>query len=98
MVLPPPFGLMFGLFDLAITTFLGMATYYQTGYSPHHYSTCKWGGAEVWQVPNGTDSFFTVAGALNKTRSSAERMCRDYVEEWKYGVALTYMISSFHKC
>ena len=39
-------------------------------------------------MPEGTPSFFAVAGQVNATKASAEKMCFDYVEEWKYAIAI----------
>jgi hypothetical protein len=79
-----------GIFDTAIATMLGIAAHAQTTHQPHTFKACKFGGAETWGVPNGTESFFTVAGRLNHTVSSAERMCRDYVQEWQYSISIVY--------
>ncbi|OCK79624.1 hypothetical protein K432DRAFT_417213 [Lepidopterella palustris CBS 459.81] len=93
VLFPGPLVFIVGLFDLTIATMLGIATHLQSAYSPHTYSACRNGGAETWQVPNGTQSFFTLAGQLNATKTTPETMCRDYVEEWKYGVAMAVCYS-----
>ncbi|OCL05466.1 hypothetical protein AOQ84DRAFT_355945 [Glonium stellatum] len=89
---------MVGLVDSVFTVMMAIAAHLQTGYSPHSYSDCRHGTAETWQVPQGTPSFFHVAGQLNATKASAEKMCLDYVEEWKYGIAMVVLYSFIAGC
>ncbi|KAF2806448.1 uncharacterized protein BDZ99DRAFT_573960 [Mytilinidion resinicola] len=98
IIFPGPLVFLVGVFDTAIATMLSLALNSQTKHSPHTFGTCKWGGAETWQVPNGTESFFTVAGRLNSTVASSERMCRDYVQEWKYSMAIVTLYWTIALC
>ncbi|KAF2202578.1 hypothetical protein GQ43DRAFT_470795 [Delitschia confertaspora ATCC 74209] len=88
LCLPPPFSLIFGILDTAITVMLSISNHDLSPLVPHSTGACKNGGAEKWQVSNGTKSFFTLAGELNSTKATPFKMCKSYVEEWQYGLSI----------
>ncbi|PGG96810.1 hypothetical protein AJ80_09782, partial [Polytolypa hystricis UAMH7299] len=88
--------LVIGAFDLFLTVQMGIAVVLQSGYIPRNGGPCN--DADNWQVTgNMTKSFFYAQGATNATRIPADKICRGYVEEWKYGVAslVLYSLVSF---
>jgi hypothetical protein len=69
-----------GGFDLTIAVYVGIAATFQSGYVPFEPSKCQ--NAETWGISsNGVSSFFHVAGTLNPSRNSAEKVCQDFVKE-----------------
>jgi hypothetical protein len=86
----PPLNLPFAVMDSIITVYIAIATHLQTAYTPHHKSHC--GDAHSWQRPsNATESFFEAAARLNATATSPEHMCVTFVEEWQYGVSISWV-------
>ncbi|KAI9767063.1 MAG: hypothetical protein M1839_004637, partial [Geoglossum umbratile] len=58
----------------------------QATYIPHSVKGCL--NADKWQVgDSGGESFFHMAGRLNKTMVSAQVMCRNYVATWVMAIA-----------
>ncbi|KAF2188957.1 hypothetical protein K469DRAFT_564483, partial [Zopfia rhizophila CBS 207.26] len=91
IIIPAPFSLVFGIVDLAVAVMIGILTNLQTGYAPHSRDKCAGSGPHYWQLTPGTnESFFEASARLNATKTSAGRMCKSYVEEWKYGVTLSF--------
>jgi hypothetical protein len=86
VIAPSPFVFLIGVFDLVITVYVGIATTLLSGYLPHSEAGCRL--AETWHVRNGNGSFFNVTGTFNATTISAENVCTEWVEEWRYGIAV----------
>jgi hypothetical protein len=85
----PPLGLPLVIVDTITTVYLSMATYYQTGYTFHDKDSCSFDAVQHFQRPPAmNESFWSAAGRLNGTATTSETMCREFVEEWQYGVAL----------
>ncbi|KAF1999891.1 hypothetical protein P154DRAFT_535133 [Amniculicola lignicola CBS 123094] len=92
--LPPAFSVLFGLVDFVVAVLLGITTSYQTPWVPHSIDACRNGGAHDWQRPDGAnESFFDAAARLNATRTSSFKMCQSFVEEWQYGIALSFFFT-----
>ncbi|KAH8725845.1 hypothetical protein GQ44DRAFT_615225 [Phaeosphaeriaceae sp. PMI808] len=87
---PPPFNVPFTIVDIIATVSLSKATHYQTSYAPHSKASCA-SAAYNWQKPAGVnESFFQAAARLNSTAATPVNMCRTFVEEWQYGIALSF--------
>lgn len=91
LIIPEPFSLGFGIIDLAVAVELSMATALQTKYSPHDVDRCKGSpGTHNWQRPPGAnESFFDAAARLNATSTDSFHMCKSFVQEWQYGIAIS---------
>lgn len=86
----PPVSIVFGVVDAIIATFIVITTHYQTGYTPHSISHCKGSGAHDFQLPPGAnESFFDAAARLNATVTTPFKMCKSFVVEWQYGIAIS---------
>ncbi|KAF2468786.1 uncharacterized protein BDR25DRAFT_52970 [Lindgomyces ingoldianus] len=91
IIIPPPFTIVFGFIDLAVTVMLSIVTRYQAGYAPHDVNRCRGSGSHYWQLPpNTTESFFEISARLNATKTSPFQMCKSYVQEWQYGITLSF--------
>jgi hypothetical protein len=86
---PPPLNLPFTIIDTVITVYISLATHYQTGYAPHSKKSCNGAAYDWYKPPGANESFFQAAARLNGTVTTPVRMCRSFVEEWQYGVALS---------
>src|SRR5215471_16476884 len=82
---PPPLLLLFGLVDAGIAIGLAVASGLQSSYVPHSKVRCR--QAATFQAPAGVPNFYSAAAAVNGTQS-AEDVCKEYVDEWTFGVAL----------
>jgi len=79
---------------MAVAVMIAMITNNLTPIVPHSIGACRKGGAENWQRPtegNMTLSFFSLAAELNATKTTPFKMCKSYVQEWQYGVSITYV-------
>jgi hypothetical protein len=86
---PPPLNLPFTVIDSVSTGYMSWTTHYQTGHVPHSKASCK-RAAYSWHRPSGgNESFFETAGRLNATVATPVDMCKSFVEEWQYGVAIS---------
>jgi hypothetical protein len=86
---PPPLNLPFTVIDSVATGYLSLATHYQTGSVPHSKASCS-GAAYSWHRPPGAnESFYETAGRLNTTTATPVDMCKSFVEEWQYGIAVS---------
>jgi hypothetical protein len=87
---PPPLNFPFTIVDTVTTVYIARATHYQTGYVPHTKGSCGT-AAYDWHRPAGAnESFFEAAGRLNGTAVAPVKMCRTFVEEWQYGITVSY--------
>jgi hypothetical protein len=91
IVVPAPYSIIFAIMDTAIAVMISIATSLQTTYSPHDIDRCRDSpGSHDWQRPSGrNESFFDAAARLNATKTTSFRMCKDFVQEWQYGVTLS---------
>ncbi|KAH7384241.1 hypothetical protein DE146DRAFT_622413 [Phaeosphaeria sp. MPI-PUGE-AT-0046c] len=88
---PPPINLPFAVIDTLATIYLSIATHRQTGYVPHTKRSCAFDAAYSWHRPPGAnESFFEAAARLNATVSTPEKMCETFVEEWQYGITISF--------
>ncbi|KAK2772971.1 hypothetical protein FQN52_004805 [Onygenales sp. PD_12] len=87
---------LIGIFDVVLTVYLGIATVLQGQFTPPSSSACQ--HADTWQVHgNATESFFHAVAGFNATRISAEEVCKEFVFQWRLGLAslVLYCIVSF---
>jgi hypothetical protein len=84
----PPLGLPLVVVDTVTTVYLSMATHYQTGYAFHSKGRCSLGAVEQRSLALN-ESFWFAAARLNETVTSPITICREFVEEWQYGVAIS---------
>ncbi|KAH3913170.1 hypothetical protein HBI56_086840 [Parastagonospora nodorum] len=85
---PPPLNLPFTAVDLVITIYVSWATSYQTQYVPHIETSCA--KAAYIRPAGANESFFEAAGRLNGTATTGGNMCKSFVQEWQYGVAISF--------
>ncbi|KAK2740971.1 hypothetical protein FQN55_008526 [Onygenales sp. PD_40] len=77
---------LIGIFDVVLTVYLGIATVLQGQFTPPSSSACQ--HADTWQVHgNATESFFHAVAGFNATRISAEEVCKEFVFQWRLGLA-----------
>jgi hypothetical protein len=85
----PPLGIVLTIVDTVTTVYLSIATHYQTGYTYRDKDQCSIDAVQHFQRPLGTnESFWSAAARLNSTVTTPVNMCKDFVVEWQYGVAL----------
>lgn len=70
-----------------MTIFVVWATSYQTQYAPHTEASCA--KAAYVRPAGANESFFEAAGRLNGTATTGVKMCKSFVQEWQYGVAIS---------
>jgi hypothetical protein len=85
----PPLNLPFTVVDTIIAVHMSIATHYKTGFSPHRKADCR--SIRYLPRPAGVnETFFEAATRLDgKTKWEAEYLCMDFVEQWRYGIALS---------
>ncbi|KAF1832660.1 hypothetical protein BDW02DRAFT_419576 [Decorospora gaudefroyi] len=87
----PPFNFPIVVVDTLATVYLSLATHYQTGYVPHSKSACHLSDTSLMQPPQGVnESFFAAAARLNATAALPADICANFVEEWQYGITLSF--------
>jgi hypothetical protein len=74
-----------------VSAMLSTSTKMFAPHIPHGVNQCRGGGAENWQVSNGTVSFFTLGAKLNATKTTPFKVCDSFVEGWRYGIAIAYV-------
>ncbi|KAJ4362501.1 hypothetical protein N0V83_010595 [Neocucurbitaria cava] len=94
MLVLAPLHLPFAIIDVVITRYMSLATHYQHSYSfqnKRHCNPDQNPNFYDWLRPAGAnESFFEAAARLNATVSTPTKMCEDFVEEWQYGVAISF--------
>ncbi|KAF2688305.1 hypothetical protein K458DRAFT_146335 [Lentithecium fluviatile CBS 122367] len=96
--LPAPFNIAFGIMDGVVAGYIAFATHLLAAYSPTSIKSCRGTGAHDFQLPPGAnESFFDAAARLNASATDSFHMCKSFVQEWQYGVALStiYGLISF---
>jgi hypothetical protein len=86
---PPPFNLPFTAIDCTMTLYIVRATLYQGGYVPHSKASCADATFSRHRPPDANESFFEAAGRLDATFATPIDMCKSFVTEWHYGLAIS---------
>jgi hypothetical protein len=89
LIFLPPLNLPFAVVDTIITVHISIATHYQTGFNPHRKADCR----DVRYLPRPAgvnENFFEAAARLDgKEKWDSRYLCIEFVEQWRYGIALS---------
>ncbi|KAF1847114.1 uncharacterized protein K460DRAFT_383614 [Cucurbitaria berberidis CBS 394.84] len=97
LVFFPPLNAPFMVMDSVITGYLSRATSYQTSYSPHNKRLCNPDHNpnfhDLLRPAGVNESFFEAASRLNSTVTTPKQMCESFVQEWQYGITLSFFFA-----
>lgn len=88
---PPPFSIVLAIVDLIIAIFFSKSSGMLSAHIPHGISGCEKGGAESWQVSNGSLSFFALGAKDNESEWTPFQVCDSFVKTWQYGIGMAYV-------
>jgi hypothetical protein len=88
-LIPTPVSIIFGIMEGVMAGYVAFATQLLAGYTPKRIDACSGSGAHEFHLPSGAnESFFEAAARLNATATDPFTMCKSFVQEWQYGMAI----------